>query len=208
MKTIALKRIGFAVLALAGACFSSAAFAGGPLYVYDPTTRTPYTWPLGQATVYTDLGTLGPLSNSEADAMTAFSWGQWNQVPNSKFHATIAGDFASIGLPDIDASNIWDVLEKWNGGGIHVVYDADGSIFESLFGFSGGVLGITVIEFVPSMDSLQGRSTPSTWMESWPGPSAPPSRSSCPAPRSITTPPSPMTVSPIRAARPLPLPAR
>jgi len=148
MKTIDLKRIGFAVLALAGACFSSAAFAGGPLYVFDPATRTPYSWPLGQATVYTDLGTLGPLSNSEADAMTAFSWGQWNQVPNSKFHATIGGDFASIGLPDINASNIYDVLDKWNGGGIHVVYDADGSIFESLFGFSGGVLGITVIEFV------------------------------------------------------------
>jgi hypothetical protein len=148
MKTIDLKRIGFAVLALAGACFSSAAFAGGPLYVFDPATRTPYSWPLGQATVYTDLGTLGPLSNSEADAMTAFSWNQWNQVPNSKFHATLAGDFASIGLPDINAGNIYDVLDKWNGGGIHVVYDADGSIFEALFGFSGGVLGITVIEFV------------------------------------------------------------
>ena len=148
MKSHVSRLLGFVALALVGACLSSAAFAGGPLYVYDPATKTPYSWPLGQAAVYTDLGKLGPLSNSEADAMTAFSWNQWNQVPTSTFHATLAGDFASIGLPDIDASNIFDVLGKWNGGGIHVVYDADGSIFESLFGFSGGVLGITIIEFV------------------------------------------------------------
>lgn len=135
-------------LVLALCLAGSITFAGGPLYIQDPATGTPYAWPGGRAMVYTDLGALGILSNGEADAMTAFSWEQWNQVPTATFQATMAGDFASIGLPDIDASNIFDVLGPWNGGGIHVVYDADGSIIESLFGYAYGVLGFTIIEYV------------------------------------------------------------
>ena len=136
------------VLALAVLGTVPAAFAGGPLYVYDPATRTPYTWPGGRPNVYTDLGSLGILSNEEADAVVAFSWNQWNQVPTSSFEATMAGDFASIGLPDIDVSNIDQVLGAWNGGGIHIVYDADGAIFDALFGPYSGVLGFALVEWV------------------------------------------------------------
>ena len=145
MKTLACRIAIFALVAGAGI---PAALAGGPLYVYDPATRTPYTWPGGRADVYTDLGSLGVLSNDEADAVVAFSWNQWNQVPISSFEATLAGDFASIGLPDIDATNIDQVLGAWNGGGIQIVYDTDGSIFEALFGPYSGVLGFALVEWV------------------------------------------------------------
>ena len=141
-----VKSLGALLLVAAGAC--AAAHAGGPLYIQDPATRTPYAWPAGDTPVYLDLGALGPLANADADSMLAFSVAQWNAVPTSSFHASVAGDLASLGLPDIDASNILDVLGVWNGGGVHVVYDADGSIHDLFFGQYAGVLGFTVVEWV------------------------------------------------------------
>ena len=126
---------------------ASTVFAGGPLYIHDPASRVPNAWPAGTTSVYVDLGPLGVLGNDQADTMVAAAIGQWNDVPTSSFHGAIAGDLSAIGLPDIDASNVFDVLGPWNGGGIHFVYDADGSIHELLFGFSG-VLGFTLIEYV------------------------------------------------------------
>jgi uncharacterized membrane protein len=127
---------------------ATSVFAGGPLAIYDPATKTPYAWPGATAPVYTDLGTLGPLTNTQANDMVTFSVGQWNAVPTSSFVGTAAGDFATIGLPDIDASNVGLVLGPWNGGGVHIIYDADGSITDSIFGPYSGVLGFTTIEYV------------------------------------------------------------
>jgi hypothetical protein len=50
---------------------ATAAFAGGPIYTYDPTNGIPYAWKLGERSgehvpVYTDLGSLGVLDNEEA----------------------------------------------------------------------------------------------------------------------------------------------
>ena len=130
------------------ACASGVVAAGGPLYVYDPVSKTPGAWPPGVTPVFLDLGPLGRLTNAEAESIVAFAIGQWNAVPTSSFQAAIAGDFASIGLPDIDATNLFDVLEAWNGGGIHIIYDSDGSIMESFFGPDSGVLGFTLVEYV------------------------------------------------------------
>src|SRR5262245_12097857 len=130
MNSRANLRIAAIVAATAIACPLS--FAGGPLYVFDPATKTPYTWPGGHPSFYTDQGSLGQLTNEQADAMVDFSVTQWNAVPTSSFNGVMAGDFASIGLPDIDGSNVDLVLGTYNGGGIHVVYDADGSIFTEL----------------------------------------------------------------------------
>lgn len=132
---------------LALACALTAAVAGGPLNIFDPASRTPYAWPAGDTPVYLDMGSLGQLTNEEADSMVAASLAQWNAVPTASFHAVVAGDFASIGLPDITAENIFDVLGAWNGGGIHIVYDADGSIHNALLGYAG-VLGFTLTEYL------------------------------------------------------------
>lgn len=133
---------------------AGAAYAGGPLEIYDPASGTPYRWPAGNVPVYLDADGLGMLDGAvfldkaTVDGRVAFAVQQWNDVPTASFHGEIAGKLSSLGLPDVDASNIDSVLGAWNGGGIHVVYDQDGSIHESLFGPYSGVLGFAIIEWV------------------------------------------------------------
>jgi uncharacterized membrane protein len=142
----------FAALLTAGV--ATATFAGGPIYTYDPINRVPYawnmaSWPNGQVPVYTDLGGLGPLTNARALKMVAFATDQWSSVPTSAFRTTVAGDVSALGLGDIDDTTIESVLGAWNGGGIDVIYDSDGSIMTNFFGLPPtGVLGITNIDFV------------------------------------------------------------
>ena len=57
---------------------ATAAFAGGPIYTYDPVNRIPYawnmaSWPDGQVPVYTDLGDLGVLTNERANELVTFA---------------------------------------------------------------------------------------------------------------------------------------
>jgi uncharacterized membrane protein len=141
------------LLASIAAIACTSVLAGGPLYIFDPATKTPYSWSGGNAAFYTDLGGLGQLTNAEANAMVGSSIDQWNAVATSSFSGAIAGSFESIGLPDIDGSNIGLVLQTYNGGGVHVVYDSDGSVFTEIFGSPYGVLGLTVIEYVGDTSS-------------------------------------------------------
>jgi len=69
------------VAALLVAGLATAAFAGGPIYTYDYENRIPYawnmsSWPNGQVPVYSDLGTLGVLSNQRATHMVSYAIGQ------------------------------------------------------------------------------------------------------------------------------------
>lgn len=122
------------------------ALAGGPLYL-DPATGQPLRYGPGPVSVYTDLGPLGILSNEDADAKVAFSWQQWTDVATSSFEAHVAGDFAAAGLPDITAANAGEVIGAYNGGGIHVIYDTDGTVLSDFFGVSPFVLGIATPEY-------------------------------------------------------------
>ncbi len=128
----------------------AALFGGGPLIIFDPATRTPYAYgpTVGfPVPVFTDLGGFGPLTNAEADALTAFSAAEWSAVPTSSFSMAIAGDFTARSLPDIDGSNAGLVVGTFNGGGIDVMYDDDGTIITDFFGAPPGVLGIASPEF-------------------------------------------------------------
>ena len=142
------------VLAAFAACAATAALAGGPIYTYDPVNRIPYAWTMsswsdGKVDVYTDLGDLGILSNRQASQLVLNAVNQWSNVPTTSFRAKVAGDFSAVGLGDITGVGIWDIVGAYNGGGIFVVYDDDGSIFEEVFGFSAtGILGVTSIDFV------------------------------------------------------------
>lgn len=145
------RRVLIALLALG---LTTAALAGGPIYTYDYANRIPYawtlsSWPGGQVPIYTDLGSLGILTNAQANGLVANSASQWSSVPTSSFRATVAGDFSAIGLPDVNVSNIASVIGAHNGGGIQVVYDNDGHILQDYFGVPPtSVLGITDIEYV------------------------------------------------------------
>ena len=141
------------VTALGLASLATAALAGGPIYTYDTANRIPYawdmaSWPAGSVPVFTDMGSLGPVSNARAYEMMAFALAQWTNVPTSSFTTAVSADFASLGLGDINSATITSVIGTWNGGGIHVVYDSDGSIMTNFFGVPpANVLGITNIDF-------------------------------------------------------------
>ncbi len=73
------------------------------------------------------------VTNETADATVAFAAAQWTDVETSSFRAEVAGDFASIGLPDVkDAATAALVFGADNGGGLHVVYDADAKIIADI----------------------------------------------------------------------------
>ena len=124
------------------------AFAGGPLLIFDAATQQPFYYP-GQLDLYTDndpmFSLTGPVSNADADARTVQGIAEWTNVATAVFTGSVAGDFASVGLPDINLSNLGLVLGTFNGGGYHVIYDHDGSITLALAG--PGVLGFSSPEF-------------------------------------------------------------
>lgn len=147
------------VLMAAFACsLATLAAAGGPIYTYDHVNRIPYTWdtaswPNDMVPVYTDLGSLGTLANARAGQLVANAASQWSSVPSSSFRAIVAGDFSTVGLGDVSSTNVTSVIGTFNGGGIHVVYDDDGSILTDYFGVPPtSVLGISDIESV-ALDS-------------------------------------------------------
>jgi uncharacterized membrane protein len=138
---------------LLAAGLATAAMAGGPIYTYDYEDRVPFawnmaSWPNGQVPVYTDLGTLGVLTNARANELLTFAAHQWSSVNTSSFRSAIAGNVSALGLSDIDANSVPFVIGEWNGGGITVIYDHDGSIMQDFFGLPPtGALGIANIEF-------------------------------------------------------------
>lgn len=165
MRNHLIRILAVAILATAG----TAALAGGPIYTYDYANRVPYvwhldSWPNGAVPYYTDLGTLGRLSNTRADELVQMSLNEWNNVPTSSVLTTVAGDFASIGLPDIVCPTVASCNANlvvgptvWNGGGIDVIYDNDGRILQNFFGIFGA-LGISGFDFADedSNEILEG----------------------------------------------------
>ena len=124
------------------------AFAGGPLVLFDAATRTPYRYPVGNVSVFTDLGANGFLTNAQSDTLTARAFAQWTAVPTAYFSGGIAGKIRVGGIPtDITLANVDSIYGKFNGGGIHVIYDTDGSIISGFFGAPPGVAGIAGPEF-------------------------------------------------------------
>lgn len=142
------KRFGLLTLALTVALLPTAAFAGGPLLVFDEANDIPYAYTTASTVpVYTDLGALGPVGNAIADGQVGLAVGEWSAVPTSALSVSVAGDFASVGLPDITGANAGSVIGTENGPGIHVIYDSDGSVVSSFFGAPPGVLGIASPDF-------------------------------------------------------------
>jgi uncharacterized membrane protein len=147
--------------AVFGACLTlcaSAAHAGGPLFlnqdgkplVYGPGP-VPVYYDQGDFARITDWSTDPPgqvvLDNAVGRHVVEKGFGDWSNVPTSSFRATVVGDFSLLGLPDVDANNAAAVIGKWNGGGVYVIFDADGSIMENYFGVGPNVLGISTPEW-------------------------------------------------------------
>jgi uncharacterized membrane protein len=146
-----------ATLLLAAGLFATTApsVAGGPLIVV-PTSEglRPARWH-GQVNVYTDLGTLGVVDNALATGLVAQSLSEWTSVPMSSFRAEIAGTLGDLGLGDVTGVNAASVIGADNGGGLHVIFDADGSVLADFFGVGFGVLGIATPEFLEAEGSTR-----------------------------------------------------
>jgi len=147
---------------LIACCFAltSVAFAGGPLLV-DPATKSAYHYDTSQPIpVYYDLGNLGIVTDYSTNPPTLVTfdntvgknlvtkgYADWSAIKTSSMRANVIGDFSKIGLPDIDSTNVTDIIGTSNGRGIYVIFDADGSIMQNFFGVGPNVLGISSPQF-------------------------------------------------------------
>ncbi len=133
--------------------------AEGPLFVGGPPSAAvpnsvpglPFVWNSGSNTdssaaftnnttlnYWTDQGTLGALSKTQADALVAMSFGAWQSVPTTFIAFTKAGDLSA----NVTASNFFAVANALeacsvplSASGIAkpvtVIYDTDGSIIKA-----------------------------------------------------------------------------
>ena len=149
------RQMRYRVLLALGAAMAGVSMAGGPLLV-DPATGSAFHFGPAPVPVYYDLGNFGVVLDTSTPTPTKVvfdnavganlvrtGYASWSNVPTSSLRATVAGNFALKGLPNIDATNISRVIGTPNGRGIYVVFDADGSIMRDYFGVSDGVLGIS-----------------------------------------------------------------
>ena len=109
----------------------------------------------GAVKVYTDLGTLGVVDNTLANQLVSNSLQQWSSVPTSSFRAKVVGTTGDLGLGDITGANAGSVIGADNGGGIHVIFDGDGSVLRDFIGVGDGVLGIATPEFLEAEGSTR-----------------------------------------------------
>lgn len=137
-------------------CWASLLYASGPLdlfapgvpYAYGPLTFNQFG---GNVPFKTDLSGLGFLTKAQADALSIGSMAEWTAVPTASLSLAFAGNITDeFGVPlgvDIDETNFDLVFGVFNGGGIDVIYDANGAIFDALFGPGSGVVGFGPPEF-------------------------------------------------------------
>ena len=101
-------------------------------------------------------------TNEQGVARVADSLASWSGVPTSSFQAEVAGSFADIGIggedgditgapeefgTDANGNLIHEVVGAVNNGGIHVLFDEDGSVMANVMGAPFGVLGIATPEW-------------------------------------------------------------
>ncbi len=152
------RAVRFALL-LALVAAAAPALAGGPLIV-DPKSGKPWRYAPGAVVpVFHDLGDYAVVidwdnypatvtfDNAVGAGQVRAGYTSWSSVPSTSLRAQVKGDFASIGLPDITGANADLVIGRWNGGGIQVIFDADGTVMENFFGVGPNVLGISSPEF-------------------------------------------------------------
>jgi hypothetical protein len=123
----------FSVLA-----YSNLSYAGGPSILEGPGGNTPVTYQNPAITLHVEDGTLGTLSNTDANIFINEAFSLWNNVNTSTINLTI--DTALINT-DINISNFESYIPDVDGTVFHsddnlnpVVYDNNGEIIDAYFG--------------------------------------------------------------------------
>jgi hypothetical protein len=143
---IQCRRLNGALLLLALA--PALARAGGPKYVagatyFNPAVLgVPLHWSAGELRYFVDQGPLNSsVSNAQATAMVDAAAAIWSAVPTAGVTLTDAGSLNE----DVDGSNVEvnaqgeftapaDITPQSTGYPVAVVYDADGSVIDALYG--------------------------------------------------------------------------
>jgi len=113
--------------------------AGGPLILEGPTGTTPVTYQNPAITLHVENGTLGNLTNFEADALVTDAFALWNDVDTSTINLAI--DQIQLQNIDIDINNFDSYLPTTNYSEFNaddnlnpIVYDNNGEIIDAFFG--------------------------------------------------------------------------
>ena len=100
-------------------------------------------------------------TNEQGVSRVSEALASWSAVPTSSFQAAVAGSFADIGLggedgditgapeefSELDGELVHEIIGSFNNGGIHVLFDEDGSVMANVMGAPYGVLGIASPEW-------------------------------------------------------------
>lgn len=142
-------------IAASAALLGGNAFAGGYI-VKGSVTGTPATWSTaGPITVNLDQGSLGSLSNAQADALTMSALDLWST-------SSIAGSALTFTQgADLSVDHTGGNIPEWNvtGDGISpVIYDNDGSVTNQLLGAGANqsVVGFAGIEDISGLTITEG----------------------------------------------------
>src|SRR6202171_718678 len=128
------------VLAMSLILFGRRASAETPIFI--GSNGQPAKWGSFPITYTVDNGTLGALTNAQANALTAQAFGAWGGVASAAVTTT---QNATVGLPGPggDVTTITQYNALGCVGLNPIVYDTDGSITDALFGAgsSNSILG-------------------------------------------------------------------
>lgn len=147
MIRIASIRCALLLLVAAFAFTTESAFAGGPKYVagstyFNPAVMgTPVHWPAGVVHYYVDQGPLSAsVSNAQATAMVDAAAALWSNVATAAVQLTDKGQLNE----DVSGANIQvssgtltapsDVTASASNYPLAVLFDADGSVIDALYG--------------------------------------------------------------------------
>ncbi len=125
------------IVAVLAAMGSLPVLGGGALNV--DGAGTPMKWSTAAPIVYNqDPGGLGSLTNPQADALLADAFGRWQSVVLSDIAfapgADLPQDVNATGIPFTNAAHWANFWRKPGDGRSPVIYDADGSIIDDMFG--------------------------------------------------------------------------
>ena len=137
-------------------------FASGTVTLYVSTPETCNADDGWQCGYYEE--TYVEFTNEQGVARVTEALASWSGVPTSSFQAEVAGSFAAIGIGgddgditgapeeffEVDGEIVHEVIGNDNGGGIHVLFDENGSVMTNVMGAPFGVLGIASPEWADS----------------------------------------------------------
>jgi len=135
-------------------------FASGTVWVWVDTPETcdeAHAWDCGHSEeLYVEF------TNEQGVARVQDALASWSSVATSTFQAEWAGSFADLGIgggdnditgapeefsTDANGDLVHEIIGTYNGGGVYVVFDEDGSVMENVLGAPYGVLGVASPEW-------------------------------------------------------------